>query len=255
MKGVLKFLYRRPLRKASREILMGRMIERGHPEKGRFLRGDLDAILAETWRNTDAMLPAAELERLPTLGNRHNVFLAILTIAGYHAYLSAGIEKEYAIELVADVGWKLYSRAVKLPRLLARLMTRDPQKRLEVMLRMLMIFPFSAPGRPSYEVTAWPEPGRFCTYWTHCPPYAFATRYVEQNGDRGELDAFRKSWCWYDWGIARVMADGRERAGYYERPHTLSAGDSVCDMCWYARPPEMHHVPGSQAGTSRKQGT
>jgi hypothetical protein len=238
MTSLLKLLYRRPVRKASYQIFLGRMIERGRPERGRFLRGDVDTILKETWRNVDAMLPAAELEKLPTLGNRHNVFLAVLTVAGYHAYLSAGIEKEYAIELFADVGWKLYSKAAILPRLVARLMTRDPQKRLELMLRMLMIFPFSAPGRPGYEVKARAVADHFCTYWTHCPPHAFVRKYVERNGNRGELDAFRRSWCWYDWAITEVMVGGQRREGYYERPHTMSQGDEVCDMCWYARRPQ-----------------
>lgn len=238
MNSLLKLLYRRLVRKASYEILLGRMIEKGRPEKGRFLRRDVDAILKETWRNVDDILPAAELEKLPTLGNRHNVFLAVLTVAAYHAYLSAGIDREYAIELFADVGWKLYSKAALLPRFVARLLARDPQKRLELMLRMLMVFPFSTPGKPGYEVKAWAEPDRFCTYWTHCPPHAFVRKYVDQNGDRGELEAFRRSWCWYDWAIARVMAGGRERSGYYERLHTLSAGDEVCDMCWYAKPPD-----------------
>jgi hypothetical protein len=183
------------------------------------------------------MLPAAQLNSLPAVGNRHNVFLAVLSVAGYHAYLAAGIERKYAIELLADVGWKLYCRSVTLPRLVARLMTRDPKRRVELMLRMLISFPFSAPGRPGYEVKAWAEPDRFCTYWTHCPPYAFVRRYVEQNGDHGELEAFRKSWCWYDWAITHVMVGGWQRMGHYERPHTLSAGDAVCDMCWYARTP------------------
>lgn len=246
MNHLLKLIYRRPVRRASYEIFLGRMIERGRPEKGRFQRSDVDAILKETWRNVDALLPAAELEKLPTLGNRHNVFLAVLTIAGYHAYLSAGIEREYAIELFADVGWKLYSRGAMLPRFVARLMTRDPQKRLEMMLRLLMIFPFSAPGRPGYEVKAWAEGDHFCTYWTHCPPHAFVRKYVERNSDRGELEAFRKSWCGYDWAIARVMAGGRERVGYYDRPHTLSAGDDVCDMCWYATPSDRSSTQSAQ---------
>ena len=232
---ILKILYRRMIRKAAYEILAGRMIECSAPQKGRFLRGDVDEILAQTWRNVEKMVPEAELEQLPNRGNRHNVYLAILTVAAYHAFLEAGIEREYAIELFADMGWKLYTRFLTLPRFLARLVTRDPQKQMNFILRMLLLFPFSAPGRPGYEVRAWAEPGRFCTYWTHCPPFSYVREYVDEHGDRGEIEAFIKSWCWYDWAFAYAMVDGGyEKQGHYERPHTLSAGDAICDMCWYA---------------------
>jgi len=237
---VLKILYRRLMKRALRRIVLGRMIERDRPERGRFLRQDVDAILHQTSHNIDRLLPYAELERLPTIGNRHNVFLAVVTIAAYHAFLDAGIEKSYAIELVSDAGWNLYTKFIALPRFIARLRTSDPQKQMNLILSMLLIFPFDAPGRPGYEVKAWAESGRFFTHWTYCPPYHFVKRYVETNGDRGELDAFRKSWCWYDWAFANLMMEGKRNApGYYERPHTLSAGDSVCDMCWYAVIPQQ----------------
>jgi hypothetical protein len=58
---------------------------------------------------------------------------------------------------------------------------------------------------------------------------------VERHGDRGELEAFYQSWCLYDWPAADILAGGRAgEHGHYERPHTLSQGDSVCDMCWSA---------------------
>jgi acyl-CoA synthetase (AMP-forming)/AMP-acid ligase II len=44
---------------------------------------------------------------------------------------------------------------------------------------MLMIFPFSAPGRPGYEVKARAVADHFCTYWTHCPPHAFVRKEIE----------------------------------------------------------------------------
>lgn len=236
---ILKVVYRRMMRKAAYEILAGRMIEPGTPQKGRFLRGDVDEILAQTWRNVEKLLPQAGLEEIPTRGNQNNVFLAILSVAAYHALLDAGLEREYAIELFADMGWKLYARFLTLPRFLARLVTRDPQKQMNFMLRSLLVFPFSAPGRPGYEVQAWAEPDRFHTRWTYCAPYAYVREYVDEHGDSGEVEAFIKSWCWYDWAFAYAMVDGGyEKQGHYERPHTLSAGDELCDMCWYAQQPQ-----------------
>jgi hypothetical protein len=117
----------------------------------------------------------------------------------------------------------------------ARIFFRSPRRRLHATLRLLMHFPFSAPGKPGYEVETWSEGDRFHTHWTHCPPQAFVRELVETRGDRGELDAFFQSWCLYDWaGADLLVGDGKQ--GHYERRHTMSRGDAVCDMCWNARP-------------------
>jgi hypothetical protein len=59
---------------------------------------------------------------------------------------------------------------------------------------------------------------------------------VEIHGDHGEVEAFRKSWCWYDWAVTRAMVDAGVQS-LYERPHTLSKGDDACDIRWSATPP------------------
>lgn len=249
------------IRKAAYQILMGRLLDREQPERGRFLRHDVDAILSQTWREVDELLPEAHLERIPTLGNRQNVFLAVLTVGAYHALRQAGIEKEYAIELFADMGWKVYAKFLPLPKLIARIITRDPQKQVNIILRMFMVYPFSTPGRPGYECRAWAEPGRFCTYWTHCPPFEFIRQYVEAHGDSGELEAFQRSWCWYDWALAYAMVDGGFKVrGYYQRPHTLSQGDDICDMLWCAEVPPVadkvkgeHPVPAAGSGDGARR--
>jgi hypothetical protein len=98
-------------------------------------------------------------------------------------------------------------------------------------LGALMRFPFSSPGRPGYEARVWSDGDGYHTHFTHCPPQSFVRRLVDEQGDHGELDAFYRSWCLYDWpGADLIAADGQR--GHYARPHTLSRGDSVCDMCW-----------------------
>jgi hypothetical protein len=54
------------------------------------------------------MLSGAQLDQLKTMGNRQNVFLAVVTLAAYRSFLEAGVEKEYATELISDVAWKVY---------------------------------------------------------------------------------------------------------------------------------------------------
>jgi hypothetical protein len=234
MTAILGVLYRPLLRRAARQALQGRLLDPGRPEQGRWLRRDVDGYLDEVWKRARELLPEARLERLPTLGNRHNVFLALLTTSAYQVMLEHGIEQRYAMDLVADVGWKVYAWMLRLASLPARLTSRDPQVRMERTLRALMRFPFSAPGRPGYEVRAWSEGDRFITHWTHCPPQTAVRELVSRSGDRGELEAFSRSWCFYDWPAADLLA-GDGGGEHYERPHTLSRGDPVCDMCWRGR--------------------
>lgn len=232
---VMQLLYRPILRRAARATLQGRRIDPASPEAGRFLRADVDELLDAIWDRVPQILREEDLGSVFTAGNRHNVFLGALTVAGYHALLERGIERRYAMELFADVGWKIYERMITVPWVLAGLVTRDPQRRMNRVLRSLMSFPFSAPGRPGYEVTAWSDREGFHTHWTYCAPLGFVQRYVGRHGDRGELEAFYRSWCQYDWPAADVLAGGRAgEHGHYARPHTLSRGDSVCDMCWSA---------------------
>jgi len=126
------------------------------------------------------------------------------------------------------------------------LTTRDPGKRLQRTIRLLLRFPFSNAGAPGYEVESWREGSNIHTHFTHCPPQSFVRNLVGELGDNGELDAFRESWCQYDWPGADIIAADDAR-GHYSRPHTLSDGDNVCDMCWKKtganRPP---HSPSSK---------
>ena len=184
--GILRLLYGRVLRRAAREALEGRLLDPGDAERGRWLRADMDGFLRAVWEEVDVLLPSARLDLLPTVGNRHNVFLAVVTTAAYRCLLREGVERKYAMSLVGDMGWKVYARMLTLAGLPIRLFTRDRQLRMERTLRALMIFPFSAPGRPGYEAKAWSSPEGFHTHWTHCPPQAFArqTDRTDNNGAR-----------------------------------------------------------------------
>ncbi len=149
-------LYRLVLRRAARAALEGRPWDPGRPESGRFLRSEVDAFLEDVWVRVATLLREEDLNQIPTVGNRHNVFLGALT------------------------GPLLY------PLDLLR-------------------------------------------------PLGFVKRYVERHGGRGELEAFYRSWCLYDWPAADLLAGGKRGAHpHYQRAHTLSRGDSVCDMCWSA---------------------
>ena len=44
-----------------------------------------------------------------------------------------------------------------------------------------------------------------------------------------EMTLFRKTWCTFDYTSAEYAVEG----GKYQRKHTLSDGDEVCDMRWF----------------------
>jgi hypothetical protein len=229
---VWKLIYVPLFRRAARQILRGRFFDIETPHRGRWLESDIKTYLDQTWARTEALMPIAQLDALPDTGNRHNVFLAVATTAAFQIMLERGIRSEYATTLVSDLCWKVYTWIMGVVSLPIRITTRDPRKRMERSVRASIRLLFSAPGPPGYEVKIWTEGSDTHTHWTHCPPLAFVRRVIETNGDRGELEAFYHSWCLYDWVGADILA-GDGQKGHYSRPHTLSRGDSVCDMCWH----------------------
>lgn len=216
-----------------RQALWGRQRDpdapRSDPAARRFTRSDGGRIRDRTLDWYELLMPVADLERIPTRGNRLNVRLAVMTMALYRALLDEGVEPDRAAALVGDAGWIAYEAGAWPFVLLARLRHRDPHRRLVFALRVLLHFPFSAPGHPGYEVKTEDTGDAFLTTWTSCPPQTFVRDLVEMHGDHGELEAFRRSWCAYDWQFNDLLGEGR---GDYRRPHTLSEDDDCCDMRW-----------------------
>ena len=151
-------------------------------------------------------------------------------MAGFRAFLDLGIKKDYAIELFSDAGWKIFVSMIAVPRFLTGLLSRDPQQQMNFILRFLLFYPFSSPkpeNLPGYHSKVWFQDNKFYTYWYECPPYSF----FKENYNKDEIDLFYKTWCLFDFSLAKEMVPH----GNYERPHCLSLGDNVCDMCWYAK--------------------
>ena len=208
--------------RAAYRALDGRYWDQDDPSKGRLTRADVARILDRTWRDFDRLVPEAGLERLPTAGSRQNVMLGVVSLALYRALLSEGLSPQYAAVLFTDAAWLLYRTWIRLPRLVARIATRDEQRQIELMLRMFLRFPF---GRPGYVWQARRGPDGFETDFTRCPVLDYMRA-------QGASEFMRNSWCTLDFALAQAMVPG----GRYERPHTLSAGDLVCDMQWRAAP-------------------
>ena len=128
-------------RSAARQILQGRLCDPDAPEKGRWLEDDVSDYLRRVWLRVKELMPLADLETLPTWGNRHNVFLAVVTTAAYQMMTERGTSADYACTLVADMGWKIYSRLLKTAAIPVRVGTGNRCHRIAAALRMLTIFP------------------------------------------------------------------------------------------------------------------
>lgn len=216
----LKMLTKWLFKWAGNRALLGRYIDCHRPEEGRFTKHDLDRILVRTIKNFEKLLTTAKLKRFGTLGSRMNVMLGVASLAMYNAILSEGIDRHYAIVLFTDVAWKVYEKFVIVPRSIARLTTRNPQKRMNFMLHAFLKFPFNHPG---YQWKVRSEDEGFQVDFYRCPVRDYFH-------EMGEEDFLLSSWCTLDYALAQVMVPG----GQYKRPHTLSAGDPVCDMIWSA---------------------
>ncbi|MCL4468455.1 MAG: L-2-amino-thiazoline-4-carboxylic acid hydrolase [Deltaproteobacteria bacterium] len=212
------------------QIIEGRYIDRDNPSVGRFSREQVNGLLFGLWSGVDDLLKKTDLKKYTKIGNRQNVYFAIITLAGYRAFLDSGIKKEYATELISDAGWKIFASMIVVPRFLARLFAKNRQKQMNLILRFLLFYPFSSPAlasAPGYHSKTWSKDGKFYTYWYECPPHNF----FKENAGKEEIDYFYKTWCTFDFSLAKEMVPN----GRYERPHCLSLGDNVCDMCWYAK--------------------
>lgn len=230
----VRHLIRWRFRHTANQVLTARRMGLADGLRERWLAGEIADFLARLESRTAEMRPIAELEKLPTIGNRLMVEFAVYTAAAYRALLDMGATEATARSALADMGWVVYAWMLRLSSLPFRLATRDPGTRLRRTIRSLLRFPFNAPGPPGYDVEVRCDGEDILTHFHRCPPQSFVRELIARTGDRGDLEAFNESWCQYDWPGADVIAGDGNR-GHYERRQTLSRGDPVCDMCWKAQ--------------------
>lgn len=218
---------------SAQRVLLDRSLRNKAGQDIRWFRSDVKFFMSEVSSNAARLRPLAQLGALPDFGSRLMVELAIYTVAADRTLRDGDLDSPSARDALADIGWSVYRRLLALSSLPARLVTRDPGKRLRWSIRGLLIFPFRPIGAPGYAAEVFREGEDIHTHFTHCPPQSFARRIADETGDPEALAGFANSWCKYDWPGADLIAADRHR-GHYIRRRTLSAGDPVCDMCWVA---------------------
>ena len=221
MMKLIRRLIAWPNRRLLFQVLVGRNRSR-EVEDGRFEHNDVRDLLERSERIAGELMSSVPHEK--TMGARMMVKTGAMTMALFRAMREQGIEAGYAIELCTDYMWQGYKRRVALPRIVARLTSRDPQTQMDRIQRFFLGYPLASPGYECHAVE-----GESCASYDirRCPVNDyFATQ------DEEAQQFFRNSWCTLDWPLAEHLVEG----GSYERRRTLSHGDSVCDMRWRVRP-------------------
>jgi hypothetical protein len=239
---LIQWLIFRIMAKSARTVLINRTLVKLDGEQIRWLRPEIDKVIAEIQIEVQKNRAAGRLEELTTFGNRLMVEFAVYTVSGYKVLRRSGLETNSAMLTLSDIGWNIYRKMLTLSSMPSRIMSKDPTRRLTWTIKVLLWFPFNNRNGIGYRVKHWTEDGAVNTVITHCPPQSFARRIAEIDKDQEILDSFYNSWCLYDWPGADVIADDGLR-GHYRRSLTLSRGDQCCDMCWHgsARASQLQH--------------
>lgn len=209
---LLKLIYRPVVKWAARRTLVGRNRCRDKPEQGRFNRAEVDNLLDQVWCHFDRF--GANVPREATVGSRMNMMLACMSLSFFRVLCAVGVERDYAIELFVDVAWRVYEKWGVVPRVVARLPTRDPVKQMRICVNLFLRFPFNPPG---YLYTRLPTNDGISFDMHRCP----VADYFRSNNT---ADLCVGSWCNLDYGLAEMWGGWLERAG------TLAGGDDRCSF-------------------------
>jgi ubiquinone biosynthesis protein len=218
--NAVNLIYKPVMKWAAHRALVGRNRSRHEPEQGRFTRADVDHIIDETWQNFEQLAPSVPRE--PTVGNRMVMLLACMTASCFRSLMAAGVERDYAIELFADIAWQVYEKSGILLDFIARLATHDSVEQMRMRVNMFLRFPFNSPGYIFERVPADPSiglgtGGGIAFNMLRCP----AAEYFQS---LGMADLCVSSWCNLDYGLAEMWGGRLERTG------TLAGGDERCDF-------------------------
>jgi hypothetical protein len=77
--------------------------------------------------------------------------------------------RAYARILISDTLWRTYKIGASMPLMIARVLSRNPKKRLRICVKAFTFFPF---GRPGYQFEIVPDDSpenAISVKWTRCP--------------------------------------------------------------------------------------
>ena len=118
----IRLVYSPLAARAARGALIGRLRARQTPETGRFTHADVDSVVKGAWERYQRRTP--ELPTQPTMGSAMNLRLACFTMAFFDELLASGVERDYAIEIIADTAWRVYRLWAKIALAMAHIRPR-----------------------------------------------------------------------------------------------------------------------------------
>jgi ribosomal protein L17 len=183
---------------------------------------DVERIIQHANSFTTELAP--HFKDLPNIGNYMMAYSSMLDLAIYRALISEMVDPGYATNLIGDINWQFVVNTggyYRLKKKLIALKTKDPMTRMGIFLDEMVKFPYSKPG---YRIELYKEGDVYHMNSYTCPVYDFYKQFGNE-----ELALFRKVFCTYDYSAAERLIEG----GRYQREHTLSDGDDVCDMVWF----------------------
>jgi hypothetical protein len=204
------------LKRAAHRAITDRNRHLQKPECGKFDSAEVNRILDKLWQNYDELV--GEIPHEPTIGAQLNVRAAGLGLAFYRTLLGEGIDKEYAKILINDTLWHPYKAFAFLPRLTARLITRDVRKQIRICVKMFLLFPFSEPG---YRFEIIPDDDKnnaIAIKWFRCPIIDFLRKHHAD-------DLCLACFCNLDFALMEYWG------GQFERPCVQAVeGAEYCHM-------------------------
>lgn len=208
----LKLLYSPLINRATYKVLDGRLKCRQDSRSGRFCRAEIKVILNQVWSEFETL--SEKVPREETVGGRMNIQLACLTLSAFRILLTKGIKRDYSIELMADIAWKIYRQWGVLVFSIAKIFTRKKAKQMEIAVNSFLKFPFSP---PAYIFERPPASDGVYLDMLRCP----IAEYLEKNQ---ATDLCIESWCNLDFALAEMWGGKLERQG------TLAMGCDRCDF-------------------------
>jgi len=207
--------------------IKGRYISVEDPLKGRFSKRQVHEIYSDIVIFLNEILKDTDLSIYKSHGNRLLVYCGIVSLAAYRALRMKEISHSYATLLLSDTIWSLYSVSAKSLWIISALFSQNPQKRLNLVLRWLCKYPFNT-DKKGYQYQIIFKKDYLEMNFTQCAVHQFMLSVASEE----EMGFFKESWCLFDYALPGYLIKG----GHYDRQHTLSSGDAVCDMKWYASP-------------------
>lgn len=208
-------------RRAAYHVLLNRPQNSIGTSLGPWSQQDIKELLSHTWERYATY--KADIQPETTFGSQLGVRLAVLNICIYYILLERNIDKQDAIQTVSEINWFVYSKAMKLPKWFAVIVTRDRVKQMQFISRLIMTkFPFNPPGFQSNMLGS-KRGGAFDV--VRCP-IIDQMRVILPDQDARNLTV--TAWCMQDYPTAELWGGGLERSG------TLADGSDQCDFHFVA---------------------